>query len=108
MLRLGIFIYICVSFFNFKNLYCIVLSCTCMLLICQYLYLRGWSGLAMSLGNIQCRGVRLICVMVGQGPTVLAVGSSGDLFGYFFSHLSYNLPFSLFLGRDSILTESLS
>ena len=46
--------------------------------------------------NIQCRGVLLIWIMVGQGPTVLAVGAGGgclDIFSlvYQFSLLSPSL-----------------
>ena len=33
--------------------------------------------------NFQCRGVLLIWIIVGQGPTVLAVGASGGSFGHF-------------------------
>ena len=44
--------------------------------------------------NFQCRGVLLICMIVGQGPTALAVGAGGgclDIFTllYPFSPLSY-------------------
>ena len=46
--------------------------------------------------NFQCRGVLLIWIMVGQGPTVLAVGAGGgclDIFSlvYQFSLLSPSL-----------------
>ena len=46
--------------------------------------------------NYQCRGVLLIWVRVGQGPTVLAVGAGGgclDIFSlvYHFSFLSPSL-----------------
>ena len=34
--------------------------------------------------NFQCRGVLLIWIQVGQGPTALAVGPGG-VFGHFFS-----------------------
>ena len=34
----------------------------------------GGSGHAMVFGNCQCRGVLMICIKIGQGPTVLAVG----------------------------------
>ena len=33
--------------------------------------------------NFQCRGVLLIWIMVGQGPTVLAVGAGGDCLDIF-------------------------
>ena len=43
--------------------------------------------------NFQCRGVLLVWMTVGQGPTALAVGAGGGLFGlfsliYLFSSLS--------------------
>ena len=46
--------------------------------------------------NFQCRGVLLICIIVGQGPTGLAVGAGGgclDIFSlvYHFSFLSPSL-----------------
>ena len=46
--------------------------------------------------NFQCRGVLLIWIMVGQGPTALAVGAGGgclDIFSliYHFSFLSPSL-----------------
>ena len=43
--------------------------------------------------NFQCRGVLLIWIIVGQGPTALIVGSGGA-FGHFFSHLSFLSSFS--------------
>ena len=33
--------------------------------------------------NFQCRGVLLICMIVGQGPTVLAVGAGGGCLDIF-------------------------
>ena len=33
--------------------------------------------------NFQCRGVLLIWIIVGQGPTVLAVGAGGDGLDFF-------------------------
>ena len=47
--------------------------------------------------NFQCRGVLLIWIIVGQGPTTLAVGAGGGLFGHFFSRLSFLFSFSLSL-----------
>ena len=46
--------------------------------------------------NFQCRGILLICMIVGQGPTALAVGAGGgclDIFTliYPFSPLSPSL-----------------
>ena len=37
------------------------------------------------LGNFQCRGVLLIWIVVGQGPTVLAVGAGGSCLDIFSS-----------------------
>ena len=44
--------------------------------------------------NFQCRGVILVWIGVGQGPTALAVGAGGGLFGHFYSHLSFLFSFS--------------
>ena len=41
-----------------------------------YLFYR-WSGQAIGQGNFQCRSVLLFSIVVGQGPTVLAVGVDG-------------------------------
>ena len=41
----------------------------------QSLISKGWSGGAMVLGKIQCWGVLLIWIIVGQGPTALTVGA---------------------------------
>ena len=35
---------------------------------------------------------------VGQGPTALALDAGGDVFGHFYSHLSFLSSFSLSLG----------
>ena len=51
--------------------------------------------------NFQCWGVLLIWISVGQGPTALAVGAGGGLFGHFFSHLSFLFSFSLSLGETA-------
>ena len=50
----------------------------------------------------QCRGVLLVWIGVGQGPTALAVGAGGGLFGHFYSNLSFLFSFSLSLGDDPI------
>ena len=52
--------------------------------------------------KFQCRGVILILIKVGQGPTALAVGAGGGLFGRFFSRLSFLFSFSLSLGDGPI------
>ena len=53
--------------------------------------------------NFQCPGVLLIWIIVGQGPTALAVGAGGGcLLGHFFSRLSFLSSFSLSLGDGPI------
>ena len=61
--------------------------------------------------NFQCRGVLLIWIIVGQGPTALEVGAGGGgggggggkaLFEHFFSCLSFLFSFSLSLGDSPI------
>ena len=51
--------------------------------------------------NFQCRGVLLIWVQVGQGPTALAVGGVGVVWK-FFSRVSFLFSFSLFGRRPDI------
>ena len=52
--------------------------------------------------NFQCQGRPTIWMTVGQGPTALAVGAGGGLFGQFFSRLSHLYSFSLSLGDGPI------
>ena len=49
--------------------------------------------------NFQCRGILLIWILVGQGPTALAVDEGGVVWT-FFSNLSF-LLFLPFSGRRS-------
>ena len=58
--------------------------------------------------SFQCRGVLLIWITVGQGPTAPAVGAGGGCLDIFFSHLSFLFSFSLSLKDDLIETEILS
>ena len=44
---------------------------------------RGRSGSAWGWVNFQCRGVLLIWIRVGQGPTALAVGAGGGCLDIF-------------------------
>ena len=46
--------------------------------------------------NFQCRGVLLILIIVGQGPTALAVGAGGGCLVIFslVYHFSFFLPLS--------------
>ena len=52
--------------------------------------------------NFQCRGVLLIWIRVGQGPTALAVGAGGGCLDIFFSRLSFLFSISLSLGDGPI------
>ena len=57
---------------------------------------RGWSGGAMVLGKLPVPGRPTIWIIVGQGPTALAVGAGGgclDIFSlvYHFSFLTPSL-----------------
>ena len=60
------------------------------------------------LGKLPVLGRPTIWITVGQGPTALAVGAGGGLFGHFYSHLFFLSSFSLSLGDDPIKTEILS
>ena len=51
--------------------------------------------------NFQCWGVLLIWIKLGQGPSVLAVGAGGGLFGHFFSFVYRFLFFLPLSGRRS-------
>ena len=51
----------------------------------------------MVLSNFQCRGVLLIWIRVGQGPTVLAVGAGGGCLDIF--SLVYHFSFLPLSGR---------
>ena len=46
--------------------------------------------------NFQCRGVLLIWIIVGQGPTALAVGAGGVVWTFFLSSITslFFLPLS--------------
>ena len=62
----------------------------------------GWSGGAMVLGNLPAQGCPTVWMIVGQGPTALAVGVGGgclDIFTLIYLHSS----FSLSLGDSPIL-----
>ena len=56
----------------------------------------------MVVGKLLVPGRPTIWITVGQGPTVLAVGAGGVLFGHFYSHLSFLSSFSLSLGDGPI------
>ena len=52
--------------------------------------------------NFQCRGVLLIWIRVGQGPTALAVGAGEGCSDIFFSRLSFLFSFPLSGRRPDI------
>ena len=56
----------------------------------------------MVLGKLLVPGRPTIWISVGQGPTVLAVGAGGGLFGHFYSHLSFFLFLPAFGRRPDI------
>ena len=56
----------------------------------------------MVLGKLPVPGRPTIWITVGQGPTALAVGAGGGLFGHFYSHLSFFSSLSLSLGDGPI------
>ena len=62
----------------------------------------GWSGGAIVLGKLLVPGCPTIWIIVGQGPIALAVGAGGELFGHFYSPLSFFFSFSLSLGDGPI------
>ena len=51
--------------------------------------------------SFQCRGVLLILIVVGQGPTALAVGAGGRCLDFFLSSTIY-FYFSRSLGAGPI------
>ena len=53
----------------------------------------------MVLGKLPVPGRPTIWISVGQGPTALAVGAGGGLFGHFYSHLYFSLLFLPLFGR---------
>ena len=60
------------------------------------------TGGAKVLGKFPVPGRPTIWIKVGQGPTALAVGGGGGLFGHFYSHLSFLSSFTLSLGDGPI------
>ena len=50
--------------------------------------------------NFQCRGVLLIWMIVGHGPTALAKGAGGVVLDFFYSRLSFLSSFFI-SGRGS-------
>ena len=58
--------------------------------------------------NFQCRGVLQIWIIVGQGPTALAVGAVWGCLDIFTSRLLFRSSCFLSLGDGPIYTEILS
>ena len=56
----------------------------------------------MVLGKLSVPERPTIWIKVGHGPTALAVGAGGGLFGLFYSLLSLHSSLSLSLGDGSI------
>ena len=65
-----------------------------------------WSGDGAGY-NVQCQGVILIWIKVGQGPTMFAVDAGGGCLDIFLSSVISSFC-SLSLGYDPIYTEILS
>ena len=53
------------------------------------------------LGKLPVPGRPTLWIIVGQGPTALAVGAGGVV-GHFYSHLSFSFSVSLSLGDGPI------
>ena len=66
------------------------------------LYTAGWSGGAMVLGKFPVPGRPTIWIIVGQGPSALAVGAGVGLFGQFLLSSILLSSFSLSLGDGPI------
>ena len=60
------------------------------------------------MGNFCCRGVLQVWIMVGQGPTVLAVGAGGDCSVIFFLMPIFSFFFLPLSGIDRWVTCGLS
>ena len=56
----------------------------------------------MVLGKLPVPGRPTLWITEGQGPTVLAVGAGGGLFGHFYSLLYFLSSFFLSLGDGPI------
>ena len=65
-------------------------------------YVRPSHFVVMVLGKLPVPGRPTFYSIVGQGPTALAVGAGGGLFGHFYSRLSFLSSFSLSLGDGPI------
>ena len=92
------------SFIHYNNELCI--SSDLNVNICRFLSsispdYWGWSGGAMVLGELPVPGRPTIWMIVGQGPTVLAVRADGDCLDIFTLIYPFS-SFSLSLGDGPI------
>ena len=67
-----------------------------------FLIYRGWSGGAMALGNLPEPGRPTIWMIVGQGPTALAVGAGVVVWTFLLSSILSLLCLPLFGRRPDI------
>ena len=84
-----------------KTVKCVVNYSTTPPRVTNFLFMMGWSGGAMVLGKLPVPGRPTIWMIVGQGPTAIAVGAGGgglDIFTLLYPFSS----FSLSLGDDPI------
>ena len=70
--------------------------------VIKFLFLGGWSGGAMVLGQLPVPGRPTILITVGQGPTALAVGAGGGGLDIFTLIYPCSLFLSLFGRRADI------
>ena len=63
-----------------------------------YIFIRGWSGGAMVLGNLPVPGRPTIRIRVGQGPAALAMDAGGGFWTFLLSTI-LSLFFLLLFGR---------
>ena len=62
----------------------------------------GWSGGAMALGKLPVPGRPTIWMIVGQGPTALAVGAGGVVWTFLLSSILSHSCLPLFGRRPDI------
>ena len=67
-----------------------------------FLHFRGWSGGAIVLGKLPVPGRPTVWIAVGQGPTALVVGASGDCLEIFTLVYPFLSSFALSLGDGPI------
>ena len=75
-------------------------KCDIMFLSSQYK--RGWSGGVMVLGKLPVPGRPTIWIIVGQGPTALAVSGGGVVWTFLLSSILSLLFLPLFGRRPDI------